>query len=168
MSEIKTVVDGDQIQYEGLIDLKGLYRMIDKWFSVRGFDKMETKNYEEVYEEGKQVTLEIIPYKKITDYVKIEIKVTGYFTHLNDVEIEKNGAKLHLVKGKASIIFDAYHTTDYEGTWETRAVFHFFRTLFDKFIYKQYSEASEAAAKQHCTDLKNEVKSFLNMYRYHQ
>ena len=168
MSEIKTVVDEEEIQYEGLFDLKGLYRMVDKWFADRGFDKTELKNYEEVYEDGRQVTLEMIPYKKITDYVKMEVRIRGYFTQLQDVQVEKNGVVLNLVKGKASLLFDAYMTTDYENTWETRAVFHFFRTLFDKFIYKQYTEASEGTIAQHCRDVMYETKSFLNMFRYTQ
>ena len=49
MAEKKIVYQDKFVAFEGLFDLKGLFRTICKWFDERGYDMFENKNYEEVY-----------------------------------------------------------------------------------------------------------------------
>ena len=68
MAEIRTLIDGKSLSYEGVFNIKELYKIIDTWFRDRGYDKQEIKNWEDVSESEKQIVLEIIPYKKVSDY----------------------------------------------------------------------------------------------------
>ena len=70
MSEKKLVVDQLKLTFEGIFDLNGLYRTIDSWFYEKSYDKLEKRNYEQVLPSGKDIEIELLPWKKTTDYFK--------------------------------------------------------------------------------------------------
>lgn len=166
MSEVKYLVDGKQVQYEGLFDLPGLFKAIDEFFRERGYDRMETKNYEEVYESGRQVTIELLPYKKPNYYVKIEIRIYAFFKNLKEKVVEIDGVKRKLMHGRAEFWFDANLYTDFEHRWDERVFFYFLRTITDKYIKRSQTHIAEELAVRDCWDVVDLVKSFLNMHRY--
>ncbi|MBR9692317.1 hypothetical protein GOV07_00110 [Candidatus Woesearchaeota archaeon] len=166
MSEVKYLVDGKQVQYEGLFDLEGLFWEIDNYFRERGYDRCEAKNYEEVYETGRQVTIELLPYKKPNYYLKVEIRVHAFFKNLKERVVEIDGVKRKLFHGRAELWFDANLYTDFEHRWENRVFFYFLRTVTDKFIKRSQTHLAEDVAIRDCWDVVDLVKSFLNMKRY--
>lgn len=166
MAEIKTLIDGKSLSYEGVFSLKELYRLIDKWFKDHGYDKQEIKNWEDVTESEKQIVLEIIPYKKVSDYARLDVRIFMIFSKLTEIVLEKDGVKMKMNKGRAEFYFDAYVVTDYENKWETRAVFYFIKNIFDKFIYRMYTYNYDAEVIRDCTEVENEIRSFLNMARF--
>ena len=167
MSEKKLIIDQMKLTYEGVFDLNGLYRTIDSWFYEKGYDRWELKNYEVDNPDGtKDVELELLPWKKTTDYFKNIIRLRVKCVALKDVEIEKEGAKVKLKHGKVMIIFDAYLESDYENRWEKKPLFYFLRSFFDKFVYKVHTERYEQGLVEECNDLHSQVKAFLNLYRY--
>ena len=166
MAEVKTLVWMKPIKYSGLFDLKELYATIDKWCKEHHYDKVEAKNFEDVYEDSKQIILELRPYKKITDYAKVEIRAYMEFTDIKEEVVERGGLKKKINKGKINMSFDCYLITDYEAHWETKAVYYFFRMLVDKFIYRGYMKRFEAEAVADCNEMIHEVKSYLNMERF--
>jgi hypothetical protein len=166
LAEKKIIFQDKHFSFQGLFDLKGLFRTIIKWYNDHGYDMFENKNYEEVYEDGKKIIFELIPYRKVTDYHKLEIKMFTIAENLKEVEVELKGVKHRLLKGEISVTFDAVLLTDYEGRWEGRAVFYFFRALIDKFIYKSYTDTYEKQLKKDVQEVEEEMKAYLNMFRY--
>jgi len=166
MAERMIVFQDKVLEFDGLFDMKGLFQTIFHWFWQKNYDMMERKNYEYVYDDGKKIFFELIPYKKTTDYHKMEMKVRATFEKLKEVEIEIKGVKHKLLKGKAHILFDATLITDYENRWEGRPIFFFFRSLIDKFIYKDYTDAYMNELVRDAKELEEEIKSYLNMFRY--
>jgi hypothetical protein len=166
MAEIKTLIDGKSLSYEGVFNIRDLYRIIDKWFKDHSYEKQEIKNWEDVSENEKQIVLEIIPYKKVSDYARLDIRVFIIFSKLTEIELEKDGVKLKMNKGRAEFYFDAYVVTDYEDKWETRAVFYFIKSVFDKFIYRVYTSNYDGEVIRDCTEVENEIRSFLNINRF--
>ncbi len=166
MAEKKIVFQDKFVSFEGLFNLKDLFRIIVKWFNERGYDMWENKNYEEVYEDGKKIIFELLPYKKVSDYYKLEIRVFVVFENLKEVEVELNGVKQKLLKGRADFTFDAILVTDYENRWEGRASYYFYRALIDKFIYKSFTDRYEAELIRHAKEVQEEIKAYLNMFRY--
>lgn len=166
MVEIKTISFGEQFAYKGLIDVKNLYKVIEKWFSEAGYDKVELWNYEEVYEDGKQLTWKLEPFKKITDFAKVEIRIEAWLTKLKEVVVERDGVKVKLFRGEAKFKFDTFMITDYENYWGTKPMYFFLRTLADKFLYRSYVERYEEIALNDKEAIKREIKSFLNMQRF--
>jgi len=166
MAEIKTLIDGKSLSYEGVFNIKELYRLIDKWFKDHGYEKQEIKNWEDVSEHEKQIILEIVPYKKVSDYARLDVRIFMIFSKLTDIDIEKDDIVTKMNKGRAEFYFDAYVVTDYENKWETRPVFYFIKNVFDKFIYRVYTSNYDGEVIRDCTEIENEVRSFLNMNRF--
>jgi len=167
MAEKKIVYQDKFVSFQGLFDLKDLFKTVCNWFNERGYDMFENKNYQEVYEEGKKIIFEVIPYKKVSDYYKLEIRVFVVFENLKEVEVDLKGVKRKLLKGRADFTFDAILETDYENRWEGRASQYFFRALIDKFVYKSYTSKYERELIKEAKDLQEEIKAYLNMFRYH-
>lgn len=166
MAERELIVDHIRLTYEGLFDASELYAMIDAWFRDKRYDKKELKNVEKVRPEGKYVELELLPWKKVSDYHKHEIKIRMIMTNLKEVEVEKEGRKMKLNQGSVQLVFDGYLTTDYENRWENKPYYFFMRTLFDKFFFRSYTLKYKQLLLEDINDLHSQIKSFLNLYRY--
>ena len=166
MAEVKAIRFGDSFKYKGLINAKELYKVIDKWLKRNGYDKIEIWNYEEIYEDGKQLTLKLQPYKKISDYAKVEIRLTAVLSKLKDVVVTVDKVKVKTMKGEASFKFDTFLTTDYEGSWEVKPLYYFLKTIAEKFLYRGIVDRYEEIAQKDTDALKREIKSFLNMERF--
>ncbi len=166
MAERELIVDHARLNYEGLFDASELYALIDAWFRDKRYDKKELKNAEKVRPEGKYVELELMPWKKISDYHKHEIKIRMIMNDLKEVEVEKDGRKVKLNQGLVQFVFDGYLTTDYENRWENKPYYFFMRTLFDKFFFKSYTSKYKQLLLDDVNDLMTQIKAFLNLYRY--
>ena len=99
MSEKAILVERQRMDYEGLFDVKKLFLEIDQWFREHGYDRLEYKNFEQVTETGKEIMIDLRPWKKFSDYAKSVIKVEINIKHIRDVEIEQDGMKRTLQKG---------------------------------------------------------------------
>jgi hypothetical protein len=166
MSEKKLVVDQMKLTYEGIFDMTGLWRLIDSWFYEKGYDRWEHKNFEQVMPSGKDIEIELLPWKKTTEYFKNTIRIRIKAKNVKDVEIEKKGVKLKLNQGELMLVFDAYLESDYEQKWEGKAVFFFLRTIFDKYVFKRHTDFYEKWVVNDLYDIHGRIQRFLNLYRY--
>jgi hypothetical protein len=165
MSEKKLIIDQLKTSYEGIFDLTGLYRMIDQFFYDKGFDKRERLNTEQIMPSGRMIKIEILPFKNVTDYFKIIVKIRFYGTNIKRVEIERDGAKIPLSEGKIMIIIDGYVESDRFSRWEQTPFLWFLRTIFDKYVFKGYYLRAEQWLLSDVEDIQSRIKSFLNVYR---
>lgn len=166
MSEKTLVVDQLKLTYEGIFDLNGLYRTFDSWIYEKGYDRYEIKNYEKVLPTGKEVELELMPWKKTTDYFKNWVRMRAQFTEVKDVEIEVEGVKRRLNQGKVRIILDGYLETDYEDYWAAKPIFFLLRIIFDRYVFKSYYKKFEKWLINDVYDIHGRITKFLNLYRY--
>ncbi len=164
--ERRIIVDGSKVGYSGLFDVVELYKLIDYYFRERAYTKHELRNYEHVYPTGKQIEVISEPYRKITDYAKYVIRVTLVIQNLKEVSIEKDGKKVKVNQGDVEVQIDGFMELDYEHRWEKKPMFYFMRAIFDQYVYKVNNERYESGLANECSDLKNQIKSFLNLYRY--
>ncbi|MBR9682911.1 hypothetical protein GOV03_00015 [Candidatus Woesearchaeota archaeon] len=167
MTEKNLIVDHTLLSYEGLFDLAELYRLIESWFYEKGWDKHERMNQEQITAEGKQIRIVLEPFKNITDYFKLIMKIKINFNNVTDVEIEHEGQKKKLQQGEVKMVFDGYILSDRQGRWNDKPLWWFLSIIFHKYIFKgQYTKA-ELWLKSDVEDVYQRVKSFLNVYRYH-
>lgn len=166
MAERRIVVDNLMLQYEGLFDVKELFLMIDKWLRQKAYDKMEKRNHEHVLKEGKYIEIELEPWKKVTDYAKIVINMYIHMYNIKDIMVKKDNQDIKMNTGKIKIRFIGYLVTDYEHKWEGKPVWWFLRTVMDRWVYKVSADKYEAAVAENVKHLYQNVKAFLNLYRY--
>lgn len=166
MSEKKLVVDQLRINFEGIFSAHDLYKVIDAWLYEKGYDRLEKKHVEMVTPNGKDIELELRPWKKLTDYAKKQIRVRLFMKGLSVVPVDRDGMKINMNKGTLMVIFDAFLETDYEHRWEVRPTYYFIRYLFDKYIYKFYTDRFQADLVDDVHHLHQNIKSYLNLYKY--
>ncbi len=166
MTERTLVVDQTKLAYEGLFDLAELYRLIDSWFYERGWDKYEHINQEIQTGSGRQIRLVLEPWKCISDYFKLIIRIKANFRDVKEVEIEKDGKKIRLNQGEIKIIFDGYVVSDRQGKWNDKPFWWFLSIIFNKFIFKEQFNRAERWLLSDLDDLHQRIKSFLNIYKY--
>jgi hypothetical protein len=166
MGERRIVIDNLMLQYEGLFELRELYMMVDKWLRQKGYDKFEKRNHEHVLKEGKYIEIELEPWKKITDYAKIVINLYFHCYNVKEVIVKKDGQDVKMNQGKIKIKFVGFLVTDYEDKWEGKPIFYFLRAVMDKWIYRVNSEQYESAVAEDVKHLYQNVKAFLNLFRY--
>ncbi|MFH0978093.1 MAG: hypothetical protein V1837_02205 [Candidatus Woesearchaeota archaeon] len=164
--EREVIVDKMRFDYEGLFSIPELYKLIDEWFEDKNYDKREIRNIERVSQDGKFIEIEILPWKKVSDYAKNEIRLRMFMSEIKDMEVEKEGVKVKLNQGKLHIVFDGYLSTDYENRWEQKPMFFFLRTIFDKYLYEPFQSGFQAGVRKDVYALRDQIKSFLNLYRF--
>ncbi|USN45180.1 MAG: hypothetical protein H6502_03920 [Candidatus Woesearchaeota archaeon] len=166
MSERNTVVYQRVVDYKGLINVPGVFRVIEDWLRQNGYSKKELRNEEEIFESGKQIILELLPYRLLNPEAKLEIHLVINFRKLQEAEVEDGVRKKKLWKGEVTITTDAYVVTDLENKWDNNAVMLFMKTIFDKFIYKVYSSHYDKMVGEDVDRLLLEVRSYLNLQRF--
>lgn len=166
MSDVRIVVDHMKLEYTGLFEVNNLFRTIDSWLFERHFEKRTNKNFEQETPHGKFIEWEIATWKKISDYQKFIIKVRMLMYNLKKVDAVKDKKKNKMGHARILLYFDGYLESDYEHRWDERPLFIFFRTIYDKYIYKIYTERFEQRLTGEVHHLYDHIEKFLNTYRH--
>ena len=168
MAERRLIVDKERVNYDGLFSAKEVLDIVMTWIKDKGYWPVDKKHTESVKADGRYIEVEMWPYKKVTDYAKNIIVIRIVCSDLKDVVVEIDGRKKKLNQGKLQVVFDAYLETDYEHKWETKPVFYFLRTVFEKYVFTPFLSGFERNLKGDVTHLKNNIKGYLNLVQYYQ
>lgn len=165
MGHLKIVVDHEKIDYSGPFDVGGFLRMIENFLWERGFDKAQNKDFEQNTHQGKFIEWQIAPWKKVTDYIRyiVKIRVLGY--DLVKIDVADNGRKTKIDNGRIIVVIDGFMEYDSNNRWEGKPILHFFRTIYDYFVFKAYTEKFEQRLVHDINHLHDNIEKFLNMYR---
>ncbi len=166
MSEKEIVSPESTVSYEGLFEPKELFRIIQKWLKENHHDFVEKEAFEKAIDNKRFVKYSLESFKKINDYAKFIIKLKITLSNLEDVVVEHENQKLPMCKGKVSVSLTGILESDYENRWETKPVYFFLRTVFNKFIFKTEMSYLKNRLKGEINGLKFEIKSFLNLYKF--
>ncbi len=166
MTERDIIIDQLKFQYEGLFNLEELYILITSWFHEKGYDFYERMNQEQITSSGKQIRIILEPWKGITEYYKLCLRLKIHLIDISEVDIEHNGETLNLNQGTIRIMIDAYIISDWRGKWEKKPLHWFLSVLFNKFIFNQHYNKAKNWIEQDVEDLYHQIKSFLNVFKY--
>jgi len=157
------------IAYDGLLNYRELFRILDVWLREKFYDKKEKRNEQYMTAEGMNIETEFIPWKKVTDYFKIMIKIEITGTGLKEVEVELHGKKTKMHQGKVSIKITGYLVVDYEvlgvSQW-SKPVLYFLRDIFDKYVYWRITKKYIEMTLDDVDSLYNHLRAYLNMEQY--
>jgi len=167
MAEQEIVVDKDRITYEGIFSVAELYRLIDEWLLDKDYTKRHPKHVESAKPEGKFVDVTLRPYKNLSDYANSDLTIQLQFSNIKDVTIETSeGTKQKLNQGKVLVTISANLETDYEEKWESKPIFLFIRTIYDKYIYKPITGGFQKQIREDVEQLKDNISGYLNLHKY--
>jgi hypothetical protein len=166
MVERKIIIDETDITYEGIFEMKEIYALIDDFLKNKNYDKMEKVNRETVTATGKEIYYILTPFMAFSDYARKIMKIDFTAKEVKDVEVEIDGKKRQMQQGKVKILLSGIMETDYEGRWEQTAFYYFIRTMFNKYVYRPYTEDFEGQVKGDVMALKEQIGGLLNLYKY--
>ncbi len=166
MVERKLLLDELEFEYEGLFDAKELFALMDDYFNLKGYDKFEVMNAEQILKEGKELRMKIDFKKWHTEYVRKDIVIEIVMQNMKEIEAKIDTSKVKLNQGNLRMLFTGTLETDYEGRWEYNPVYFFLRTLFDKYVYRAHTKDFENEIKSDVNEIMEKVGSFINLYRY--
>ena len=170
MSDVRIIVDHLKLEYKGIFDINNFFRLVDSFYFERGLEKRDNKTYEHNTPKGKFIEWENYTWKKISaEYIREMIKMRTLMYELKKIDVVKDDdTKAKLMHGRVLIYLDGYLETDYEHRWDETPFFIFLRTLYDKFLYKVYTERFEQRITYDCHQLYELIERFFNMHRHYR
>jgi len=160
------IVDHLKFSYEGLFNPAELYNLISSFFFEKGWDWYEKLNQELITPSGKQISIVLEPWKSVSDFYKLIIRVKLNMTDLKEVEVESEGTTLRLHHGSVKITFDAYVLSDRHGIWTSKPLLWLFTILSQKYWFKGHFNKMETWVKSDLDDLYTKIKGYLNTFKY--
>ena len=158
-----------QIGYVGLFKYRDLFRTIDFWLRDKFFDKKEKGNAEYRYPDGtKQMTVLLEPWKKVTDYYKVSLRIEVLAKDMKEVDVEVNGKTQRLNQGSVTVILTGFLVLDYDNRMEKNAFLLFLRDLFHRYVYSYITKKYTEMVVDDLTDLENTIRSYLNTFQKKQ
>lgn len=166
MAEKEMIVADQRITYEGIFSLDELHKLITEWLEQKKYDRMDKLHTESIRPDGKYVDIVLEPDKMIDDYTDLIIRIRMYVSQLKEVMVEMDGRKRRLNTGKIQIVLDAWVKTDYQGRMESKPIYQFMQTLYDKYIFKTEMSKQHSQLKGDVAHLKESITNYLNLFKH--
>lgn len=163
------MVERDQIIREkldnsGIFNFAELYSYMHAWLKNNLYGVNEEKYSEKVSGNARDISFRWIVTRYISDYFKLEHIIEVDVSGLTDVEVEIDGKKKRMNKGKIAMEIKGIIVKDPKNTWdETKPLYKFLRELYDKFIIPGRIKTMEDKVETDVRAFKDEVKAYLEL-----
>ena len=162
MSEKDRIIE-EKISHSGIFDFKSFYSYAHDWFKEEGYGVVEEKYSEKVSGNSRDITIEWMATKKLSDYFKIEIKIEFEINGLTDVEVEIDKQRKKMNKGKINAKISGVLVKDPESKWDKTPFNRFLRDVYNKYVIPGRVENMENIIKRSIINFKEEIKAFLEL-----
>jgi len=162
----KDKVWSGKLKHTGIVDFKELYNFCYTWLTDEDYFVIEKNYNEKITPQGKEVEIQWVAFRKISDYFRFELKFT-WRVILTPIEVEKNGKKIKADKAYIEIKIDGVLQKDYEHRWENNSFLKFLRGLYDRYIIRGRIEDYETKLYDEIEEFRRQVKSFLALTGKH-
>jgi hypothetical protein len=166
MAEQKILVFEKSFSYSGLLSVQGFYRHARNWLDEHGYGPYEANHDEQVFEDGKELFVNLQGNKKLSDYARIRWESRLEFINITDERVELEGQKVRMNKGSVKVTSMVILDTDWSDSWEQNAFQYFLRVVMDRFVFKSYISRAEKSAQKDYTRYEDELKRYLNMQEF--
>lgn len=160
----KDNVFSSKIKSAGIFNFADFYKFCYDWLGEElKYDVAEEKYKEKLSGDSKDIEIEWVCWRKITDYFKFEVKVSFRILGLTNIEINKNGMKVKSNKGSVEMGVKGYLIKDYQSKFERTAFYKFLRGIYERWVI--YSRVNEYEDKLigDCDEYLNQAKAYLDL-----
>lgn len=167
MVERNLIINARELKYNGVFRADELFRVINQAIEERGYTRRDKRSEHLVTPEGKQMFIDLRPFKVRTNYVTFMIKIKVFLDKITDLTEEVQGEKKKFEQGEVMLLFDAWLVMDYESRWTMKPVVYFLKGLINKYVYTFPLEGNfprDVAADT--AYIYGRVKTLLNSYKY--
>lgn len=160
----KDKIFSSKVKYEGLMDFKEFYKFCYQWLSEEfALDVIENKYAEKISGDSKNIKVEWMGTRKVTDYFKFQIEVKFEVLNLTNVEITQDGKKIKMNKGSVEIKIAGTLVRDYEGKFEKTPTQKFMRAIYEKWVIYSRIKEYEGKLIEDCNEFLSQAKAFLDL-----
>jgi hypothetical protein len=159
----KIQVTKEKVENSGIFDFKGLYSYVHSWLREENYDTVEEKYTETVSGNSRNIYFEWTSTKKLSDYFKRELKFKFDIKELVEVEVEIDGKKKKMNKGKVSVEIKGNLIRDPESKWESTPYYRFLRDVYNKYVIPARVDNMESLTFSDVVTLKEELKAYLEL-----
>ncbi|MEM4267995.1 MAG: hypothetical protein QXK37_04140 [Candidatus Woesearchaeota archaeon] len=152
------------LQYKGICDLKGLFRVVKEWMESKGFEVVETKTKQRMRPFGMESEYDLRGYRNLSEYYRIWMIVMFQVWDEVQVEVVKNGIKEKLSKCRLYIRVRAESEMDWTNRFENSPFQEAIRKFLNEKVLKHRYESilwDQHHYKQ--LELFNVIKEYLSM-----
>lgn len=153
----------EKLEQSGIFDFPSFYSFAHSWFKEEGYGVDEEKYAEKTDGAKRDITVEWKAYRRLTDYFRVEHKIKFDISGLTDVEVEVDGQKKTMNKGKVVAEITSTLVMDPQSKWDTSPFNRFMRDLYNKYIIPSRVDASKDKASDDGKKFKEELKAFLDL-----
>jgi len=162
MAEKEEIVE-EKFEYSGVFHFTEFYSFAHKWLKNEDYGIVEERYNENVSGNSRSVYIEWKASKQISDYFKIELKMKIDIRELVDVEVEMDGKKKKMHKGKISMGIKGNLIRDPESKWDGSALNRFLREIYNKYVIPSRIDGVKGKIMADVKDFKEELKAYLEL-----
>lgn len=163
MAEKETIFSSS-VKYSGVFSFSEFYQFCHQWLKEEmGIDVKETKYEEKLKGNVKEIVVDWVGEKELTDYFRFDLKVSFEAKPLKNVEIEQSGAKVSTNEGSIKVAVKGTLTRDYNGKFEMTAFKKFLRSIYEKWVIKARIEEYEGKIVGMSDEFLRQAKSYLDL-----
>ena len=160
----KDNIFSSKVKYGGLMDFKEFYKFCYQWLTEEtGLDVAEGKYAEKISGDAKDIDVEWVGGRKITDYFKFEVKIAFKIIHLTKAEITQDRKKIKMDNGTVEVGVKGTLVRDYDGKFEKNSMQKFMRGIYEKWVIASRIEEYEGKLISDCNEFLDQAKAFLDL-----
>lgn len=159
----KDLLIKEKVESVGLFNFSGLYSFAHSWLRDEGFGVNEDKYSEKLAGSDKDIDIEWKAVKGLSDYFKEEISVKFEIKGMSEVEVEIDGKKKKMNKGRVSVEFKGALITDPSSKWDSQPMTKFLRDVYNKYVVPARIDALQNKVRGDTTDIKERMKAYLDL-----
>jgi hypothetical protein len=164
MAEEDTIFSS-KIKSEGIFSFKDFYKFCYDWLmGETGIILFSEDKYaEKLTGDSKNIDIDWVGTKDLTDYFRFKIKVTFVIRNLVQVKIKKDGVETETNKGSVEVKVKGIIVKDYKNKFEMKAFKKVLRSYYEKYIIQATILEFKERIITDCDEFLAQAKSFLDL-----
>ena len=160
----KEKIFSSKVKYTGVVNFGDFYKFCYEWLrDETGLLLSENKYSEKIIGDGKNIEVEWNGFRNLTDYFRIECKITFRTIGLTNVEITEGTQKIKTNKGIVELTIEGNLLRDYDGKFEKNAFQKFLRGVYEKFVIAARVEQFEEKLIIDCDEFLGQAKAYMDL-----
>jgi hypothetical protein len=164
-------VSKERVEQIGLFDFAGLYRYMHWWLKIKEYYGVTEEKYgERINAKGDKDVDIIWNASKTSDYIggdstyfRMEQIIKFEIRGMTDVEVEIDGVKKKMQKGRIWIEIKGWVSKDYASKWDRTPFYRWLRYVYNEYIVPGRVEYHVDKVTNDTRDFKEDIKQFLDM-----
>ncbi|MFH1425596.1 MAG: hypothetical protein ABIG28_02605 [archaeon] len=153
----------EKVGNTGLFDFAGLYRFAHSWFRENEYGVNEDKYVEKVKGNKKDIRVEWLAMKDVSDYFKFEQKIIFSISGMAEVEVEIEKEKKKMNQGNVEVEITGTLIRDKDSKWDTSPFSRFMRDVYNKFIIPSRVDEIKNEIRNDVKSFKEQLKAFMEL-----